>query len=142
MKSTFTLATVLLLAALSALNPADMPQARMDEKHRAFFTSYCVECHNEKKQKGKLRLDDLSFVLDSVEKADTWQKVLNQINSGEMPPEDSKQPERGAKTEFLDALSHTLVCTTQRSTASWLLNAAYAADWQAFQRDGKVDKSK
>jgi len=25
-----------------------------------------------------------------------------------------------------------------RATASWLINAAYAADWQAFQRDGEV----
>ncbi|NBU10403.1 MAG: DUF1592 domain-containing protein, partial [Proteobacteria bacterium] len=102
-----------LLSASVSLFAADAPQARLDEKHRAFFKDYCVECHNEKKQKGKLRLDDLSFTLDSVEKADTWQKVLNQINSGEMPPDDAKQPERGAKTEFLDALSHTLVTARQ-----------------------------
>ena len=25
-----------------------------------------------------------------------------------------------------------------RSAASWLVNAAYAADWQAFQRDGQI----
>jgi len=28
-----------------------------------------------------------------------------------------------------------------KSTASWLLNAAYAADWQAFQHDGEIKKS-
>jgi hypothetical protein len=28
------------------------------------------------------------------------------------------------------------------SVASWLINAAYAADWQAFQRDGQVGKQK
>lgn len=27
-----------------------------------------------------------------------------------------------------------------KATASWLLNAAYAADWQAFQRDGQLAK--
>jgi hypothetical protein len=27
-----------------------------------------------------------------------------------------------------------------KSTASWLLNAAYAGDWQAFQRDGQLTK--
>lgn len=27
-----------------------------------------------------------------------------------------------------------------KSTASWLLNAAYAADWQTFQRDGQLPK--
>ena len=26
----------------------------------------------------------------------------------------------------------------EKSTASWLVNAAYAADWQSFQRDGEV----
>ena len=25
-----------------------------------------------------------------------------------------------------------------KATASWLINAAYAADWQAFQRDGEI----
>jgi len=28
--------------------------------------------------------------------------------------------------------------TGDKSTASWLVNAAYAADWQAFQREGQV----
>ena len=106
---------LLLLRALCALpitSQAASPEhqtATLAESHRAFFKDYCVECHNEKKQKGKLRLDDISFTLDSVENADRWQKILNQINSGEMPPEDSKQPERVAKTEFLDSLSHTLM---------------------------------
>jgi hypothetical protein len=29
-----------------------------------------------------------------------------------------------------------------RSTASWLLNAAYAADWQEFQHTGKIESTK
>jgi hypothetical protein len=103
------LRVILFCLAASTLYAADAPHARLDDKHRVFFKDYCIECHNEKKQKGKLRLDDISFALDSVENADRWQKILNQINSGEMPPEDSKQPERVAKTEFLDSLSHTLM---------------------------------
>ena len=104
----------ILLAAFSivAISPnsfAEVPRARLDEKQREFFKSYCVRCHNAEKQEGKLRLDDISFEIDTVEKADRWQKILNQLNSGEMPPEDAKQPERVAKTEFLDLLSRTLV---------------------------------
>lgn len=30
--------------------------------------------------------------------------------------------------------------TGDKSVASWLLNAAYAADWQTFQRDGEITK--
>lgn len=31
--------------------------------------------------------------------------------------------------------------TSDKATASWPMNAAYAADWQAFQRDGKINKT-
>jgi len=113
MKIFFALVTSLLVLS-PALAKAEAPQARLDEAHRAFFKSYCVECHNADKQKGKLRLDDISFSIDSIEKADRWQKILNSLNAGEMPPEDAKQPDKSAKTEFLDKLSHTLV--TARST--------------------------
>ena len=38
-----------------------------------------------------------------------WQKILNAINSGEMPPEDEPQIPDVAKTSFLDDLSNELV---------------------------------
>ena len=109
MKSAFTILTALIVAPLVFLRAADTPQATLDAKHRAFFKDNCLSCHNAEKQKGKVRLDDIAFSVDTVEKADLWQKVLNSINSGEMPPEDEKQPDPAAKTDFLDALSGTLV---------------------------------
>ena len=103
-----------LLPFLVALAFGATPEARIDEKHRAFLKEYCVECHNADKQKGKLRLDDIPFTLDTVQWADRWQKILNQVNSGEMPPEDAKQPAPVAKADFLEMLSGTLV--TARKT--------------------------
>jgi hypothetical protein len=106
MKSYVSLFAVIFV---SVANAAEPPQAVLDAKHRAFLKDNCFTCHNAEKQKGKVRLDDIAFTLDSVEKADLWQKVLNSINSGEMPPEDEKQPSPAAKTDFLDDLSRTLV---------------------------------
>jgi hypothetical protein len=88
---------------------AQPPVARLDEKQRWFLETYCTECHGAEKQKGRLRLDEIPFVLDSVEIADRWQKILNQVNSGEMPPEDARQPALPAKTDFLESLSQTMV---------------------------------
>jgi len=105
MKRAARFATVFLLATTAL--PAN--EAVVPEKHREFFENYCTKCHNADKQKGKLRLDNVSLKLDSVESAERWQKILNQINSGEMPPDDSKQPEKGAKAEFLDSVANTLV---------------------------------
>jgi len=81
----------------------------MPEQHREFFKINCIECHGEDTQEGKLRLDEISFSLDSVENAERWQKILNQLNAGDMPPEEVEQPDKTAKTEFLDALAQTLV---------------------------------
>lgn len=94
---------------LTATTVVSADEPVVPEKHRQFFESYCTECHNADKQKGKVRLDNIPLKLDSVESAERWQKILNQVNSGEMPPEESKQPENGAKTEFLDAVANTLV---------------------------------
>ena len=37
-------------------------------------------------------LETLSLSITTIEQAEIWQKVLNSLNAGEMPPEDSEQP--------------------------------------------------
>jgi len=81
----------------------------MPERHFAFFENYCLDCHDAATEKGSVNLEDLSFDLGTIESAEMWQKVLNTINSGEMPPEDKPQPTDDHKTEFLESLSKQLV---------------------------------
>lgn len=81
----------------------------MPEKHRALFKEHCVSCHGPEKQKGKFRVDDLPLAITNVEIAEKWQKVLNAMNSGDMPPEDEKQPPSAAKADFLDDLANVMV---------------------------------
>lgn len=109
MFSVRSLSLILLFVALTMRVGAALPPAALDAKHRSFFKEYCLECHNEEKQKGKLRLDNLAFSLDSVQSADLWQKVLNTLNTGDMPPEDQKQPPPDLKADLLDDLARTLV---------------------------------
>ena len=89
--------------AVHAADPA------MPEKHRALFKEHCVSCHGPEKQKGKFRVDDLPLSITNVEIAEKWQKVLNALNSGDMPPEDEKQPPSAAKADFLDDLANVMV---------------------------------
>lgn len=98
----------LLLSLISPAQSAETATIEMPERHRAFFKNYCVDCHNSETKDGNLQLDDIAFSLDSVEKAERWQKILNQLNSGNMPPKDSKRPDNAEKTEFLDDLAQTL----------------------------------
>jgi len=89
--------------AVHAADPA------MPEKHRVLFKEHCVSCHGPEKQKGKFRVDDLPLSITNVEIAEKWQKVLNALNSGDMPPEDEKQPPSAAKADFLDDLANVMV---------------------------------
>ena len=73
------------------------------------LSSHCLKCHGPDDANGGFRIDTLPARIDSVEAADRWQKVLNVLNSGEMPPEDEKQIEAAAKADLLDDLAHVMV---------------------------------
>ncbi|MEY2598602.1 MAG: hypothetical protein RLZZ142_861 [Verrucomicrobiota bacterium] len=85
---------------------------------RGFLEQYCVSCHGEEKQKGKVRLDTLLPAIGDLETAERWQKVLNAINAGEMPPEEERQPKGEEKAVFLEQLSEAMVQARRRLSDS------------------------
>ncbi len=59
----------------------------------AFFAESCTKCHGEKKSKASLRLDQLDSDLTKGATFARWQTILDQLRSGEMPPEDERRPD-------------------------------------------------
>jgi len=97
------------LAKLKGELKPSAPDARLPEKHRAFFKAHCLDCHDSQTQEGEVDLETLPFRIATIEQAELWQKVLGALNSGEMPPNDSQQPGNEEKADFLDDLSLTIV---------------------------------
>lgn len=58
-----------------------------------FLKRHCYSCHDAKQAKAGLRLDELGTDFLRGTTADNWHEVINQINSGEMPPEDEPRPD-------------------------------------------------
>lgn len=81
----------------------------MPQTHRSVLKNSCFDCHDASTKEGGVNLEDLSFEMDTIETAELWQKVLNAVNSGEMPPQDSDQLTAATKTNFLADLSQQLV---------------------------------
>ncbi|MEO0414576.1 MAG: DUF1592 domain-containing protein, partial [Verrucomicrobiota bacterium] len=82
----------------------------MPESHFEILDAYCMDCHDSLSEEGEVNLEELSFDLATdIKTAETWQKVLNVINSGEMPPENKDQLSAEEKTAFLDDLSNQIV---------------------------------
>ncbi len=72
-----------------------------------------MRCHNAAKSEGKFRVDTLQFAITSGASAERWQKVLNALNTGGMPPEEEEQPKPSGKADLLDDLAHALVAARQ-----------------------------
>lgn len=105
---------LLLAAGGTVARAADTSAVTMGDRHRTFLERNCQGCHGAEKQKGRFRVDDLPLALTNPATAERWQKILNALNAGEMPPEDEPQPAPEAKANFLDDLSNTLVTARRR----------------------------
>lgn len=93
-------ATIFLITA--SLGIADAVLAA--EPFDAFLKAHCIRCHGPEKEKGDLRIDQLSR--DFKVGADThhWAEMIEQVNSGEMPPKKEKQPTQEEIAKFVTSL--------------------------------------
>ena len=100
-------ALVFVYAHLAAETLDIKPQVPV--RHQALLQHNCQSCHGPDKQKGKFRVDELPYTITTVEAAERWQKVLNVLNAGDMPPEEEKQLDGLQKTELLEDLAKSMV---------------------------------
>jgi len=77
---------------------------RADEAFEAFLTKHCIACHGPDKEKGDLRLDELSRDFKLGADAHLWAEVIGQINAGDMPPEEEPQPSQEEISDFVAKL--------------------------------------
>ena len=115
-KLSFSIGTAFLWLAGFA-GAADL-EVELPKKHFALIDSYCLDCHDGETQKGKVNLEALSFKVTTIKQAEIWQKVLNAMNSGEMPPKKKSQPKNAEKADFLDDLAQTMVLARKKLSDS------------------------
>jgi len=74
------------------------------EPFEAFLEKHCIRCHGPEKEKGDLRIDRLSR--DFKLGADThhWAEMMEQVNSGEMPPKKEMKPTQEEIAAFVTSL--------------------------------------
>jgi len=97
---TFSSNYSLVVACIIALS-ASMAGADEEAPGHAFFKKNCVKCHNAKKHKGDVRLDQLAMRVTS-DNHELWEEVVHNIQRGDMPPEEAKkQPTANERREFL-----------------------------------------
>ena len=74
------------------------------EPFEAFPENHCVRCHGPDKEKGDLRLDQLSRDFKLGTDSHQWAESIEKVNSGEMPPKKEKKPTQEEIAAFVTNL--------------------------------------
>lgn len=96
------LATLSAIAVVLLLSPAfaDADRVGFEKVMVPFFKSYCLDCHDRQTQEGLLSLEDISHDVISDD-FETWRMIQEQLQFGEMPPQDAEQPAADEKKAAL-----------------------------------------
>ena len=79
----------------------------------AFVEAHCVACHNERTLSGGLRLGGDTFASMNGH-AETWEKVLHKVRTGQMPPAPRPRPSAADANAFTTYLQTTLDAAAER----------------------------
>ena len=95
----FGLATVLLIGTARAggLNDA-----------APLLNRFCTECHGGDNPEAHLNLEQLSGEPAFATQFRRWQKVIERVKDGQMPPPDAPQPTAAERTALIDAIAKGL----------------------------------
>lgn len=81
------------LVAVCAIGGGSLVAAEpLTAELRTYFATHCVDCHGPKKQESDLRLDVVQVDFRGPEALERWEKVLDRIEAGEMPPMERPRP--------------------------------------------------
>ncbi len=92
LRSLLPLRCVLLAVFLLASWGGAWAAADFGKEVKPLLESYCYKCHANGKKKGDLSLEPFTSVEAIVKDQKTWGNVLENLKSGDMPPDDAKQP--------------------------------------------------
>ncbi|MEM1228179.1 MAG: DUF1592 domain-containing protein [Planctomycetota bacterium] len=98
-----------LLVAVSQIHVSGEQVGSIPKRHAKVLRDHCFDCHDQASVEGGIDLESLPLTMHSIEVAETWEKILDVLNTGAMPPEGSDPLPIEAKTELLADLSRQLV---------------------------------
>jgi mono/diheme cytochrome c family protein len=94
--------TITLLAALLLTSSLGMAGAVCGaELFEAFLEKHCVRCHGPQKEEGDVRFDRLSRDFKAGVDSHHWAEALENVNSGDMPPETEPRPTQAEIAAFV-----------------------------------------
>lgn len=109
-KMTLLLGCLLLTGVLRAAETTNL--APLENEFGTFVrplaTEFCFGCHSTEKHKGDLDLERVASLKGVLKEPKIWQKVVEQVDLGEMPPKEKPQPSSAQRQKFLTWINAAL----------------------------------
>lgn len=103
----------LTLAATLSCLPQSAVAEPVSKKAETFLESYCLDCHDADTEKGEINLEFSNIDWSDKDTLFHWERVLNALESGEMPPKKKRQPKINERKEMIRWIDDSL---TRRTT--------------------------
>src|SRR4051812_4393537 len=107
-------AAILVVRPVFAAPPAavDRPSRDPDAVYRSeivpFLKKHCIECHGADAQEGDVRFDQYKNAAAISADNKTWQRSIQMLRSGAMPPEDATQPSEQQRRSVVNWIERTI----------------------------------
>jgi len=121
-----SLITALLLTVSGRLEADDVS---------TFLKTHCVKCHGDRKPKGDLQLDTLTWSQTDSNNVEVWQSIVDRVNAGEMPPENQPQPTDRDREAFLKLIRGRIASATEHNSKQVVLRRLNRAQYRNSLRD-------
>jgi hypothetical protein len=96
------------IAVLSTLAADSVSADTFERSIRPLLREYCVTCHSTQEQAGELDLERFDSLDHVRQDATIWKQVQDQLELGEMPPEDSEQLSAEQRQRLVEWIQRTL----------------------------------
>jgi mono/diheme cytochrome c family protein len=110
----------------------------INDPSRKFFEQYCHACHAGAEPEGEFRVDTLSPDFDDKANRTKWQKVLEQLNAGTMPPPGKPRPaakEADALAAWIDGQVEAAETARQATQGRAVMRRLNQVEYQNTVRD-------
>ncbi|MEO6183737.1 MAG: DUF1587 domain-containing protein, partial [Verrucomicrobiota bacterium] len=83
-------------------------EAQYQQNIRPLLKEYCLKCHSTEKHKGDLDLERFTSLSEVFKHPKDWERVVEQISLGEMPPKEKPQPTSDERERLLAWVNRAL----------------------------------
>ncbi len=132
------IAAALSAGSLVAQQTRSADKAAFQDSIAPLLRDYCVKCHGANQQKGDRRFDRLAGTITDDNSLVDFQDILDQLNLGEMPPEESKQPSNQQRRKAIAALTKIIDryhASRDRSSGQTVLRRLNSREYHNTVRD-------